>query len=124
MILHHVGYVVKDVDMFARGFPGLTHEKTIEDPVQMAKISMYQLPNARLEFIQPLTPDAFTYGFLEKNGEGLHHICYDGVGSDQIDAVLRQSRMLKLRGPIHAVLFDRPVVFAMTRQRSIVEFLL
>jgi len=32
--------------------------------------------------------------------------------------------MLKLRGPMPAILFGRDVVFAMTRQKAIVEFLL
>jgi len=42
----------------------------------------------------------------------------------EVDAVLSGYRMLKVRGPMHAPLFDRPVLFAMTRKKAIVEFLL
>jgi methylmalonyl-CoA/ethylmalonyl-CoA epimerase len=123
--IHHVGYVVRDLDRYAASLPGLTLEKEVVDPVQNARIALYQLGGAsRIELIQPLDESAYTWAHLDRAGEGLHHICYEGVGADAIDDYLRQYRLMRVRGPVHAVLFDRDVMFAVTRQRAIVEFIL
>ncbi len=123
--LHHVGYVVHDLDTYAASLPGLNLEKEVVDPIQNARIALYQVGNgSHIELIQPLSESAFTWAHLNRAGDGLHHICYEGIGSDAIDDYLRQHRLMRVRGPVHAVLFDRDVIFAVTRQRAIVEFIL
>lgn len=125
MRFHHVGYVVRDIERFAASLPGLILENTIEDPLQNARLALYGLGDGtRIELVQPHNASAFTWAHLDRVGEGLHHICYEGIGRDAIDTVLAEHRMLKILGPIHAALFNRDVIFAVTRQRSIVEFLL
>lgn len=123
--IHHIGYVVDDIDSYASGFPGAVHENTVFDPLQDAKLSVFTVgEGARLEFIQPSGPNSLTWGFLQRSGPGLHHICYEGFRLSEVDLVIRNHRMLKLRGPMPAILFGRDVVFAVTRQKAIVEFLL
>lgn len=123
--IHHVGYVVSDIDTYAASFPMATLENAVFDPLQNAKIAIYAVGGgARLEFIQPSGPDSFTWAFLQRSGAGLHHVCYEVVDLTRLDQIIRDHKMLKLRGPMPAVLFGRDVVFAMTRQRAIVEFLL
>ncbi len=124
MKLHHVGYVVRDIDAAAAGFPGLQFVHQVHDPLQHADLALYAAGGSHIEFIQPLSPQAFTWGALERHGDAPHHVCYEGIAACDIDALLAKHRMLKLRGPMPAVLFGRDVLFAMTRQRSIVEFLL
>jgi hypothetical protein len=103
----------------------MTVIKAVDDPIQLAKIELLSVGNGGfIELIQPLSPLAFTWNFLQKNGEGLHHICYEGYSSDEIDNIILKGKMLKLRGPIRAVLFERDVIFAMTRSRTIIEFIL
>lgn len=123
--IHHIGYVVRDLDRYAASLPGLQFEKEVVDPVQNARLALYTVGDAsRVELIQPLDESAFTWAHLDRSGEGLHHICYEGVGADDIDDYLRQNRLMRVRGPVHAMLFDRDVLFAVTRQRAIVEFIL
>jgi catechol 2,3-dioxygenase-like lactoylglutathione lyase family enzyme len=122
--LHHVGYVVRDIDAYAEGFPGLDFERAVDDPVQEARLALYRAGPAYIELIAPSGPGAFTWAHLERSGEGLHHICYEGADEAAIEEILRERRMMKIRGPMHAPLFDRPVLFAMTRKKAIVEFLL
>jgi methylmalonyl-CoA/ethylmalonyl-CoA epimerase len=123
--VHHVGYVVRDLERYAASLPGLALEKEVIDPVQNARIALYQVGDAsRIELIQPLGEGAFTWAHLERAGEGPHHICYEGIGADAIGDYLREYKLMRVRGPVHAVLFDRDVVFAVTRQRAIVEFIL
>jgi hypothetical protein len=123
--IHHVGYVVAEIQAFAAGFPGLSLQREAYDPLQRATLALYSVGDGtRLEFIAPEGPESFTWAFLQRSGPGMHHVCYEGLSALQVDEAIHQHRMLKLRGPMPAVLFDRDVVFAMTRQKSIVEFLL
>ncbi|AVF38696.1 VOC family protein [Pandoraea apista] len=123
--VHHVGYVVRDLEIYAKSLPGLTLEKEVIDPIQDARIALYTVGDAsRVELIQPLSDSAYTWSHLERAGEGLHHICYEGISASDIDDYIRRYRLLRVRGPIPAVLFDRDVIFAVTRQRAIVEFIL
>lgn len=123
--LHHVGYVVRDLDGYAASLPGLALEREVVDPVQNARIALYTVgDSSRIELIQPLDESAFTWAHLDRAGEGLHHVCYEGIGRDAIDDYFGVHRLMRVRGPVHAVLFDRDVVFAVTRRRAIVEFIL
>lgn len=123
--IHHVGYVVDNIDTYVGGFPGAVLENRVFDPLQDAELSVYTVGDgARLEFIQPAGPSSFTWGFLQRSGAGLHHVCYEGLSLPAVEQAIRDQRMLKLRGPMPAVLFGRDVVFAITRQKAIVEFLL
>lgn len=125
MRMHHIGFVVRDIDKYAAALPDIRIEKTIDDPVQNARLSLYRLGDGPfIELIQPLSPSAFTWAHLERSGEGMHHICYEGLSESEVYQLIRQYRMLKVLGPVDAVLFDRPVIFAVTRARAILEFLI
>ena len=125
MRIHHIGYVANDINAFASGFPGIQLERKVYDPIQKADLALYLCGKGpRLEFISPLSPDSFTWAFLKRNGPSIHHICYEGLSCEEVDEVIAAHRLLKVRGPMLAVLFDREVVFALNRQKSIIEFLL
>ena len=120
----HIGYVVRDIMDYSAGMPGLGHVRTVDDPVQNARLGLYQVGASLIELIQPLGPKAFVWGHLSRAGEGLHHICYENLSNAEVEQLILRHKMVKVRGPLHAVLFDRQVVFAVTRNRSVVEFLL
>jgi hypothetical protein len=42
----------------------------------------------------------------------------------ELEKIFRERRMIRLRGPIPAVLFERDVIFAMTKLKAIVEFII
>jgi hypothetical protein len=124
--IHHVGYVVKNIEQYSQSMPGLSLEKSVEDPMQRATLALYSVGNGNclIELIQPHDEKAYTWAHLQRNGEGMHHICYCGLDADAVVKLITAHRMLKVLGPIPAVLFDRPVIFAVTRTRALVEFLL
>ena len=123
--LHHVGYVVENIDAFAESLPGINLVKRVYDPVQIADIALYSVGNlSQIELIQPLSADSFTWSFLGRSGSNLHHICYQGVSSANITQYLLDHRLLTVRGPIPSTLFERDVLFAYTRNRTLLEFLL
>ncbi|HEY4252816.1 MAG TPA: VOC family protein [Roseomonas sp.] len=125
MRIHHIGYVVKDIGRYSQSMPGLSLVKQVEDPVQRATLALYAAgTGCQIELIQPQDAQAYTWGHLQRAGEGMHHVCYEGLDAPAVDRMIAAHRMLKVLGPVHAVLFDRPVVFAVTRSRAILEFLL
>ncbi|HZD71744.1 MAG TPA: methylmalonyl-CoA epimerase [Actinomycetes bacterium] len=77
--LDHVGIAVADLDA-ARGFYervlGLkpAHEEVIED--QGVHEVLYRMGDAWVQLVTPLGPDTPVGRFLEKRGEGLHHVGY------------------------------------------------
>ena len=125
MRINHIGYVVRDLVQYAGAMPGLVQKKIVEDPLQHALLGLYQAGDgAFIELIQPYGPEAFTWGHLARSGEGMHHVCYEGLTESEVMELMRLHKMLKVRGPIFAPLFDRYVIFGIARNRAIVEFLL
>ena len=123
--LHHVGYIVDDIVEYKKSLFEMTLIKEVNDPIQQAKIELLSVGQGSfIELIQPLSSQSFTWKFLQKYGEGLHHICYAGYSSSEIDSLILKGKMLKLRGPLPAILFERDVIFVMTRYRTIIEFIL
>lgn len=126
MKINHVGYVVRDMEKYALSFPEMTRLHYVHDPLQHAMLGLYSPGDGSclIELIQPEGSDAFTWGHLQRNGEGLHHICYEGLSMQDVEKLILDRRMIRVRGPMYAPLFERDVIFAVTRQRAIVEFLL
>lgn len=123
--VNHVGYVVKSIEAFKKTLPPMNLIKLVEDPVQRAKIELLGLPHgSSIELIEPLDSQSFTWNFLEKHGDGIHHVCYEGYSIQEIEKIFLERRMINLRGPMPAILFGRDVIFAMTRSKSIVEFII
>jgi methylmalonyl-CoA/ethylmalonyl-CoA epimerase len=122
--IHHIGYVVPDIDLFAQAMPGAALELDVVDPLQKARISVYNVGNlSKIELIQPLCSESFTWSFLGKGG-GLHHVCYEGLSISNVYDYLSKYKLLRVRGPMFAVAFDRQVLFAVNRHRFLFEFLL
>ena len=123
--VNHVGYVVKSIEVFKGTLPPMDLIKVVEDPVQRAKIELLGFPNgSAIELIEPLDSKSFTWNFLEKYGDALHHVCYEGYLLEELEKIFLERRMIKLRGPMPAILFGRDVIFAMTKSKSIIEFIL
>jgi len=77
--LHHVAYVVPDID---RALPGFTTRYGMQEVVretmqeQGVEAVMLRAGPAHVELIRPLDADGAIARFLEKRGEGLHHVAY------------------------------------------------
>ena len=77
--IHHVGIAVHDLDealKFYRDTLGLhVHaEETIED--QGVRAALLTIGESEVELLEPTNPEANMAKFLERKGEGLHHICF------------------------------------------------
>jgi len=90
--LNHVAVAVRDLDAavaFYEDVLGLTCEgrERVED--QQVDVAFFGSGTGRIELICPFTPDSGVSRFLDKRGEGLHHICID---VPDIEAALERLR--------------------------------
>jgi hypothetical protein len=124
MNIHHVGYVVKSIEKFEKHLMFDEKIVSVVDDIQKAKLSLYKADNIYLELIEPLSEDAFTYASLHKNGDHYHHLCYEVRDEAAANEIIKTRRMIKVLGPVYALLFDLDVMFAINKNKQIVEFLL
>jgi methylmalonyl-CoA/ethylmalonyl-CoA epimerase len=77
--VHHVGIAVHDLDEALKFYSetlGLhVHASaTVED--QGVKAALLTIGDSEIELLEPLSPESPVGKFLERKGEGLHHICF------------------------------------------------
>jgi len=93
--LNHIAIVVKDIDAslsFWHDALGLTLDHIEDVPSQASKVAFIPIGDSEIELVQPTTSDSGVAKYLEKRGEGLHHLCFE---VDQIESVLES---LKAKG--------------------------
>lgn len=78
--LNHVSIAVKDIQKFTDLYSSLfgiwfSPQKLLE--AQKVKLSFGETGGAKLELISPSSEDSPIAKFLDKRGEGLHHICLE-----------------------------------------------
>jgi methylmalonyl-CoA/ethylmalonyl-CoA epimerase len=80
MQVEHIGIAVKDLeisnDLFAKLF-GEPHYKVESVESEGVNTSFFQVGPNKIELLEASNPDSPIAKFLEKRGEGIHHIAYD-----------------------------------------------
>ena len=107
MKLDHIGIAVRSLDAALRFYCDhlkLTQSGTEEIPAEKVRVALLPLGETRLELLEPTAPDSPIAKFLEKRGEGIHHIA---IEVERLDAHLRQLeaagvRILLGKGPYGA----------------------
>lgn len=77
--IDHIGIAVRDLDQQMKlygGVFGLPCEGIEEVADQKVKVAMFPVGEVRIELLQPTSADSPVAKFIEKNGEGIHHIAY------------------------------------------------
>lgn len=89
MKLHHVGYVVGDLDAAAATYRllGFTDGERHEIPEQKIVAMTFQAGHGWMELIQATDPEGPIAAFMAKRGEGVHHVAYQ---VDDIEAKLAE----------------------------------
>jgi methylmalonyl-CoA/ethylmalonyl-CoA epimerase len=88
--IEHIGIAVKDLEeriAFYRDVLGLHFEGREELPERKLRIAVFNLNGVRLELLEPTSPDSNIAAFIEKRGEGLHHIAF---GDDDVKRTLHR----------------------------------
>ena len=80
--LYHIGVAVQDAEKTAKLYEktlGLTiaHDETVMDQGVRAIMLLPQNTNSTaIELLEPVVDESSISKFLEKRGEGMHHVCY------------------------------------------------
>ena len=86
--INHVAIVVEDIDSalnFWRDQLGLELDHIEDVPSQGSKVAFMPIGDSEVELVQPTNPESGLAKYLEKRGEGLHHLC---IEVDDIEAML------------------------------------
>jgi methylmalonyl-CoA epimerase len=85
--LDHIGIAVKSIDAAKKIYEDLglhvEHVETVE--TQKVRTAFLSVGDANLELLEPSGPESTIAKYIEKRGEGIHHIC---LRVDDIDEQL------------------------------------
>jgi len=76
----HIGIAVKSLEQalpFYTKHLGLTLVGTEEVESEQVKVAFLQIGESRIELLEPLSDQSPIAKFIEKRGEGIHHIALD-----------------------------------------------
>ena len=91
--IDHVAIIVRDLEqalLFYRDTLGIIPSEVKDVPTEQVRIAFLPLGEpggSEIELLEPTAANASLNAFLEKRGEGLHHICLE---VDDIDAALQE----------------------------------
>jgi methylmalonyl-CoA/ethylmalonyl-CoA epimerase len=92
--LHHVGYVVSDLDAAAKSYAALGFRAGERHEIAEQKIvaMTFQSGSGWLELIQPTDPEGPIARYMAKRGEGTHHVAFE------VDDITAELERLKAAG--------------------------
>lgn len=100
--LDHIGFVTKDIESLAGVFKALgigDITEPIENPSQKVAASFANVGDKEdvyVEILEPTRDDSPISKFLEKQGGGLHHLCFevDNIEKTSEDLVAKGFKMI------------------------------
>lgn len=76
----HIGIAVRDVEASIPLYTnvlGMELEKIEEVDSEQVKVAFIKIGEARIELLEPLSEKSAIHNFLDKKGEGIHHIALE-----------------------------------------------
>jgi methylmalonyl-CoA/ethylmalonyl-CoA epimerase len=92
--VNHIGIAVRSIESqrpFYEGALGAVFEGVEDVPDQKVRVGFFRVDGVRLELLEPTDPTSTVAAFLEKRGEGLHHVAFTVEGIEAQIAELKQS---------------------------------
>ncbi len=94
--INHIGIAVNSIDTalpLYRDVLGMAFEGTEEVAEQKVRVAFLAVGESRIELLEPTAADSPVAKFLEKNGEGIHHIAYEVDDLEKALAALKGQGM-------------------------------
>ena len=79
MKLDHVGIAVHSIEEALRTYEhrlGFELHEIVAIDEQKVRVAVLPAGDSRIELLEPTAPDSPIQRFLEKRGEGVHHLCF------------------------------------------------
>lgn len=77
--IDHIGIAVRDLESAVARYTliaGHAPEHFEEVLEQKVRVAMFSIGESRIELLQATSPDSPIAKFIEKRGEGMHHVCF------------------------------------------------
>lgn len=103
----HIGIAVKNLDETIPYYTetlGLSVLKIEEVASESVRVAFIDAGNVKLELLEPMSTQSAIHAFIEKKGEGIHHIAFGVEGIEE--------RMKELREKGIRVLNEQPKIGA------------
>ena len=118
--INHVAIVVKDIDESLKFWAtalGLELHHVEDVPSQASKVAFIPVGESEIELVQPTTEDSGMAAYLEKRGEGMHHLC---IEVDDIEAKMQEliDAGIRLINDVPQVLPGRKMAFIHPKSAS------
>jgi methylmalonyl-CoA/ethylmalonyl-CoA epimerase len=98
MKLEHIGIAVKDIEASNKLFETLfnsPHYKMEEVESEGVKTSFFQVGESKIELLEATNEDSAIAKFIEKKGEGIHHLAFEAKDIDfEIDRLSKEGFQL------------------------------
>lgn len=125
MKIHHVGYLVSDIDKSLLKFQLLGYKiekEKIYDEIRDIFIVFIKNDMYRVELIQPVSEKSVAYNLLKKYGHSPYHICYIVKNIEMEVEGLKQQRYVLIDEPCVAPAIEgRRTVFLYNKNVGIIE---
>lgn len=93
--IEHIGIAVKDLDQandLYEKILGVGHYKVEEVESESVKTSFFKVGESKIELLEGIGDDNAISKFIEKKGEGIHHIAFD------VDDIVTEMNRLEKEG--------------------------
>ena len=111
--IDHISIAVKDIKSFGKivsDLFGATFGPEQEVPDQKVKVSFGSFNVSKLELISPISSDSPISKFLDKKGDGLHHICLEVENLEETLKKLKEKGVEPI-GKISTGSYGKKIVF-------------
>jgi len=84
--LSHIGIAVRDIEealTLYRDILGMELKEATDVPERSLKIAFLEVGRTRIELLEGTSPDSTISKFVEKRGEGIHHLCFNVSSIDE-----------------------------------------
>ena len=95
MKLEHIGIAVKNIENHLRIWRdlfGFRLKMISEEPEQKVRVAMLDVGGVTVELLEPTSEDSTIHKFIERRGEGLHHLSFE------VEDIEKSMKDLKSRG--------------------------
>jgi methylmalonyl-CoA/ethylmalonyl-CoA epimerase len=93
--IEHIGIAVKNLDEANKTYAALLgkeHYKVEEVESEFVKTSFFQVGDSKIELLEATSPESPIAKFIEKKGEGIHHIAF------YVNDIVQEVKRLKKEG--------------------------
>ena len=95
--LDHVGVAVRSLEQALAPYRdglGLAVQEIEEVATEQVRVAFLPAGDTRIELLEPTSAESAIARFLDRRGEGIHHLCFQ---VDDIEAALRRLRAAGVR---------------------------